>query len=177
VPDSPDLPDRLDARRHRDLEGRRGYPWVRRAILLALTAVAAAALLNLFGQRPSTSRAGGPDAVLEVRAPEHLRGGLIFQARFDVTARRRLKEPTLVLQSGWFESMSVNSIEPSPSKEESRNGTVRLTFEPVEAGDTMTAWIYFQVNPTNVGRRSQDAEIQDGQQVLAAVHRSVTVLP
>ena len=30
------------------------------------------------------------------------------------------------------------------------------------AGDSLRVWIYFQVNPTNLGTRSQDVELDDG---------------
>jgi hypothetical protein len=35
----------------------------------------------------------------------------------------------------------------------------------------------FQVNPTNVGRRSQDVELRDGDRLLARADRAVTILP
>jgi hypothetical protein len=35
----------------------------------------------------------------------------------------------------------------------------------------------FQVNPTNVGRRSQDVELYDDTTVLARVDRTVTIYP
>lgn len=38
-------------------------------------------------------------------------------------------------------------------------------------------FIYFQVNPTNVGHRSQSVELRDGDERLAVVHRSITIFP
>jgi hypothetical protein len=35
----------------------------------------------------------------------------------------------------------------------------------------------FQVNPTNVGRRSQAVRLYDGKQLLATIHRQVTIFP
>ena len=35
----------------------------------------------------------------------------------------------------------------------------------------------FQVNPTNVGRRSADVALYDGEELLAGVDRTVTVFP
>jgi hypothetical protein len=35
----------------------------------------------------------------------------------------------------------------------------------------------FQVNPTNVGRRSQDVALYDGTQLITTIHRQVTVFP
>ena len=35
----------------------------------------------------------------------------------------------------------------------------------------------FQVNPTNVGRRSADVELYDGETLIATVERTMTVFP
>jgi hypothetical protein len=35
----------------------------------------------------------------------------------------------------------------------------------------------FQVNPTNVGRRSQDVGLYDGDTALVSVDRTVTIFP
>jgi hypothetical protein len=172
-----DAPDQLDLGRHRDLQGRGSHVWVRRGILTLLGAIVLAALLGTFGQHPATSHAQGADARLEVQSPARLRGGLIFQARFTIAAVRRIAKPTLVLGSGWFESMSINSTEPNPVEEKVVGRDVRMTFEALPAGTSTTVWIYFQVNPTNVGSRSQDVRLEDGERTLAAVHRSVTIFP
>ena len=152
-------------------------PWVRRAILALLAALVAAALLDVFGQHPRTSHATARAANLEVQSPTDLRGGLIFQARFTIAAHRRLAHPTLVLQRGWLESMSVNSIVPDPVQQVTRDGRLRMTYASLPAGRSLQVWIYFQANPTNVERRSQDVELADGDHRIAAIHRSVTVWP
>jgi hypothetical protein len=162
---------------YRDLSGRGFDPWVRRTFLCVLGLVVLAALLNTFGQHPATTRAAGASAGLEVQSPADLRGGLIFQTRITVRARAALKKPTLVLQRGWFESMSVNSIEPDPAEMSSRDGSVSMTFAPLAAGRSLVVWLYFQANPTNVGKRSQDVELDDGAHLIAEVHRSITVWP
>jgi hypothetical protein len=171
------FPEGLSADRAARLSGRSHEPWVRRAILVLLGAIVVAALFDVFGQQPTTSRAAGPAAALQVQAPSRMRGGLVFQARFEVTARTRLAQPALRLQRGWFEDMSVNSIEPSPSSETSRDDAVILSFDPIDAGHTLTVWIFFQANPTNLGRQGQDVALTDGSRVVAAVHRSVLIFP
>jgi hypothetical protein len=164
---------------YRDIAGSgRAYdPWVRRGTLLVLGLLALAASLNRFGQHPVTSRAGAPRAALEVQSPDNLRAGLIFQARFTMSARDRLAKPTLILQRGWFESMSVNSIVPDAAQQDARDGRLRLTYPALAAGSSRVVWIYFQVNPTNLGRRSQDVVLADGNRTLATVRRSVMVWP
>jgi len=164
---------------YRDISGSgRAYdPWVRRFVLVVLGLLVLAALLNRFGQQPATSNAAAPSARLEVQSPENLRAGLIFQARFTIAARERLDKPTLILQRGWFESMSVNSIVPDAAQADARDGRVRLTYPPLAAGSSRVVWIYFQVNPTNLGKHAQDVVLSDGSRQLATVHRSVRVWP
>jgi hypothetical protein len=173
----PTPPATLDIARHRDLAGRNVEPWFRRAVMLGCAAIAIAALLGVFGQEASTSRASSAAATLEVRAPDTVRGGLIFQARFDIHATSKLEQPTLELERGWFDSISVNSIEPNPSSESSIDDRVQLEFEPLPAGQTRTVWIYFQANPTNYGRQRQRTALNDGDRELATVDRSITVYP
>jgi hypothetical protein len=147
-------------------------------MLLALLAVfLVLGLLNTFGQRPETSSAALAEAELEVAAPERIRGGLYYQARFTVRAREELENATLVLDSGWAEGITINTLVPSPIGEASRDG--RLVFElgRVPRGQKHVFFLQLQVNPTNVGRRSQDVELYDGERFLLEVDRTVTVLP
>ncbi len=171
------VPEGLDHERHVALGGRGAHPSVRRGILALFGVVAVLALLNVFGQHPDTSRASAAFATLEVQSPSRLRGGLIFQTRIRVHARTRIAHPTLVLQHGWFESMSVNSIVPNPASQSSVDGTTRLAFPALAAGHTSTVWIYFQVNPTNLGHRSEDVVLEGAPGQRLAVRRSVTVFP
>jgi len=170
-------PADLDVARHRDLSGRNVEPWFRRAAMLGFAAIAIAALLGVFGQEATTSRASSPEATLEVRSPDTVRGGLIFQARFDIHAITKLDQPTLELERGWFDSMSVNSIEPNPSSESSVDDRVQLQFEPLDAGHTRSVWIYFQANPTNYGRQRQRTAVSDGNRELMRLDRSILIYP
>ena len=73
--------------------------------------------------------------------------------------------------------MSENSLEPNPSNESTRNGRVVLSYDKLSAGQTLIAWLYFQVNPTNVGKRREDVELDDGSTAITHVHRSLTIFP
>jgi hypothetical protein len=149
----------------------------RRVLIALIVLLAVLALANVFGQDETTSRAVAAGASLEVSAPERLRGGLFFQGRFTIGADRQLENATLVLDRGWLEGMHINTIEPAPVGESSRDGKLALDFGRVPAGDFLVAYLQFQVNPTNVGRRSQDVELYDDDRLLASVDRTVTVLP
>jgi hypothetical protein len=177
VPSIDGLPGSLTVKRNQDLSGRGRHPVYRRGLLALVGVLPVLALLNVFGQHPASSRADSPAASLRVTAPSRLRGGLLFQVRVEVTAHRSLGQPQVVMGRGWWEQMSVNSIEPQPSNESTRNGAVVLSYDRLEAAQSLVVWLYFQVNPTNVGKRSEDIALYDGQQPLARIHRSVTVFP
>ena len=175
----PDVPDCLSLKRHRDLEGmNRSGIWVRRVVLTLIAVLAVLALANVFGQRPSTVQAAGAAATLSLYAPTAIRGGDFMEARFHITAKRDLKKAVLKLDPGWAEGMSMNTIEPSPVDETSDNGRFAFTLGPIPAGHTFLLFLQLQVNPTNVAwHRPQNVELDDGGQVVARIHRTITVFP
>jgi hypothetical protein len=172
-----DVPDPLVLRRHRDLEGRRHQVWWRRGLLTLVGLIPLLALLNVFGQRPHVETASAAPAALELYAPSHLRGGLLWEARFTITARRELKRATLELDRGWLEGMTINTIEPSPVGEGSHDGKLVLELGHVPAGRRYVLFVQFQVNPTNVGRRGQGVRLYDGETLITTLRRRVTVFP
>lgn len=170
-------PDGLSIERNRDLHGRSGNVWYRRALLCVVAVLPILALLNVFGQRPTTTSAHTLAADLVVTAPARLRSGLIFQVRVQVTAHQDIEKPQLVFDPGWWESMSENSMAPNPGSETNENGRIVLSYNKLAAGHTLLAWLYFQVNPTNVGKRREDVELDDGSTRITYVHRSLTIFP
>jgi hypothetical protein len=171
------IPDTIVLNRDRDLDGRRNEIWVRRGLFALLCVVPVLALLNLFGQRPATSSATIGAARLKVYAPARVRGGLLFEARFHITAERDLKKAILVLNPGWLEGMTVNTIEPAPTNEGSANGRLGLELGHIPRGQSYLLFIQFQVNPTNVGHRDQTVQLYDGKQKLLELHRTITIFP
>ena len=173
-----DVPDTLVVERNRDLAGLRVSPWPRWVILGAIGLFSVLGLLDVFGQRPSTTRASSPEAGLTLYAPTHLRGGLLFSARFDIAAKQELKKATLVLDPGWAEGMAINTMAPSPLGEGSENGRIVLELGHVPAGTSYVFWMQFQVNPTNVAwRRPAGVELRDGGRELLHIDRSYTIYP
>ena len=171
------IPDTIVLRRHRDLEGRRKDAWVRRALLVAVGIPPLLALTNLFGQRPHVATAASPEATIELYAPGHVRGGLLWEARFTVVAHRGLKDAVLELDKGWMEGMQINTIEPAPVGEGSNDGRLVLDLGHVPRGQRYILFMQFQVNPTNVGRRPQNVRLYDGTKLLATIHRRITIFP
>jgi hypothetical protein len=172
-----DIPDTIVLKRDRDLEGRRHEIWVRRGLLALLAAVPVLALFNVFGQRPQTSTATVQAASLKVLAAERVRSGLLYQARFRISAHQELQKAILVLSPGWLEGMQVNTIEPSPVGEASANGKLSLELGHVPAGQSFLLFVQLQVDPTNVGHRDQTVWLYDGDRRLLTVHRTITIFP
>jgi hypothetical protein len=177
VPAGPAQPEPFPTDRYRGLTGRSIEPWVRRIGLAALLAFVVTALLNVFGQHPKTSTASGSAASLAVESPKSLRGGLIFQTRFEVRAFRELREPSLVLDRGWFEGLTLNTTVPDPKDERTDNGRVVLDYDTIPAGRSLVVWLQFQVNPTKVGEQDQDVELYDGTTRLVRLDRSLSTFP
>ena len=143
----------------------------------ALFALAVAALANVFGQHHVTLVARSDAATLRVSVPGALRSGLLYQGRFHVEAHEEIRKPTLVLARGWWDAMSVNSVQPQPTRTWSRNGRVAMEFGPLGPNRTLTVYLYQQVNPTTFGRRHFGVELRDGERTITTVGRSVNVFP
>jgi hypothetical protein len=172
-----DQPDGIVLRRHRDLEGRLWHAWVRRSLVALLAAITLLALLGVFGQRPSSSHAQAAPARLSVSAPGSVRGGLLYQARFTVEADQALDDATLVLSPSWVDGITVNTIEPSPVNEASRNGSLALSLGHLPAGARHELFLDFQVNPTTVGSRTLRVELDDGEMPILTVSRDLRIYP
>jgi hypothetical protein len=171
-----DTPDFLTLTRNRDAAGRTEMP-IRRAIMALVALFCLAGLLNIFGQRPETSKAAVSAASLKLYAPSRVRGGLYYESRFTIDAAQDVKKATLVLDPGWVEGITINTIEPSPIGEASRNGKLVLELGHIPAGKTYLLFIQAQVNPTNIGHRSQDAALYDGDTFLTSIDREMTIYP
>jgi hypothetical protein len=169
-------PETLTLSRHRDRKGWLG-PWPSRIGLAVLGAIVIAALANVFGQRPQTTTAASPAARLQIYAPTHVRGGLIYTARFRIDARRVIKHAVLVLAPGWADQYTFNGAAPQPVSESSADGKLSLTLGKIAQGQHYTLFVSLQVNPTNVGHHDQTVWLYDGNQALLTVHRDILIWP
>ena len=172
-----DIPDRIVLKHHRDLEGTGHRIWYRRALVSLLTVFLVLGALNVFGQRPAGHTVDSAEASLELYAPSKIRGGVFFEGRFTITAHTDVKNAILQLSPGWVEGMQVNSIEPSPLAEASRNGDFLFTLGHIPAGQKYRLFMQFQVSATNVGRRHADVTLYDGAKKLVHIDREITVYP
>ena len=172
-----DQPDGIVLRRHRDLQGRRWHPWLRRGLLGLIALVLVLALLDVFGQETSTTRAEAGAATLSVSAPGAVRGGLLFQARITTEVHTDLRDATLVLNQAWVDGLTVNTIEPSPLNEASRDGNLAFDLGHLPAGSKHVLYLDYQVNPTTVGSRTLRLELQDGETPVTSLERTLRILP
>ena len=171
------IPDTIILRRDRDLGPRQNDIWIRRGLFALVCVVPVLALANVFGQRPDISTAAVGASRLSISAPSRVRSGLLYQARFRVTATRRIAQAELVLDRGWLDGLTINTIEPSPASETSQNGKLALDLGPIPRGQSYVLYIDFQVNPTSVGRQDQTVTLYDGNRALITIHRTLTVFP
>jgi len=98
-------------------------------------------------------------------------------ARFTIRAREEIEAATLVLDPGWLEGITLNTLVPSPVGEANRDGKIALDLGRVPAGTKHVFFLHFQVNPTEIGRRSQNVELLDGEQPILRIDRTVTIFP
>src|SRR4051794_13435509 len=174
-----EAPDHIELGRHRDLDGRAVERWTPRILFAVICAFPVLALFNVFGQAPEVEKVANPNgaATMELSAPTTVRSGLIWQARFDIRAKREIKDAVLVLDSGWLESMTMNTVEPSPAEETSRNGGVAFDLGDIPAGKLWRQYLEFQANPVNAGSQSQGATLYDGNVPLLHLNRDIRVWP
>ena len=143
-----------------------------------LAAFLALGLLNVFGQRPGDLDGGdrGGHGSRCTRRSAFAAGSSTRRASGS-TPSARCSEATLVLDSGWAEGITINTVEPSPIGEASRDGRLAFELGRIPAGQKHVFFLQLQVNPTNVGHRSQDVELYDGDELLATIDRTITVWP
>jgi hypothetical protein len=154
-----------------------GGVWWRRGAVAVLSAFLVLGLLNVFGQRPAGTTVSSDRASLELYAPTRVRGGLMFEARFTIHARREISKALLSLSPGWNEGLQMNTIEPAPVAQASRDGDLLFTLGHVAKGHVYRLFLQFQVDPTNVGRRPANVTLYDGGRTLLTIHRTLTVFP
>ncbi|MDX6655363.1 MAG: hypothetical protein QOH62_156 [Solirubrobacteraceae bacterium] len=171
------FPEGLTVERDRDLAGRGGHVWVRRAGLLVLCAFIAAALLNVFGQHQETSVAQGAGTRLTVEAPHALRGGDIVQLHLTISTTPGIANLRLHFSQSFLDGFTFNTVTPDASNQAGINGPVALEYGRLDSGNRMEIYIEGQVNPNTVGRRHWDIDIYDGTKRLTGFHRTMTVFP
>jgi hypothetical protein len=152
--------------------------WIRRVSVCLLSAVVVLALCNVAGQRASVASLHNPIADLSVHAPATVRPGLLFQTKISVTAHKALPDVQLVLGSGWFDGLTLNTAEPSASTQTSGpGGSVMFDVGPLQAGETYVQYLEYQVNPTSLSRRDQVVSVRSRGVQIVSMHHTLTIVP
>jgi hypothetical protein len=142
-----------------------------------LAAISILGLFNVFGQCSRTTVDHAATATLSVDGPTRVRGGLVFTSEVVFTAEVPISNARIFLARGWFQGMSVNTIEPSPVTQSSNGPWIVLAFGRMPAHRQFHLWLSLQTNPTNVGSHDQTVALYDGAASIALVHRSLFVFP
>ena len=171
------LPQFLERKTHVDLYRRDIEPYFRRAVLLVFVGVSAAGLANVFGQHTRTVSADSAVAKLTVEAPHAARGGLIYQVRFQIDAHSALEKPALALGPGWFDGLTINTVEPDLVKWSEENGRTVAELPAIQAGHHLVVRLQYQVNPTVIGHRPQDVVLEDGGEPVVTVRHDQLIFP
>jgi hypothetical protein len=172
-----DLPQGIDLPRHRDFKGKAAGQWLRHAFLLLLTIFVVAALLNVFGAGPQTEEATAPAGTLKVTSPERVRGGLLYQARIEIHANEAIGAPTLVLDKGWIEETTINTLQPEPAQTTSDPKHLKLRYPPLPPGRTLSVFISLQANPNDVGTHNADVALYDAGEEITSINRTQVNFP
>lgn len=171
------LPDQLDRKHHLEVESRDLEKWLPRAGMVVLLAFVALALANVFGQKVETATATAAAADLELEAPSAVRPGLVYEVQLTIMAHQALEEPALVLENGWFDGFTINTMSPDSASWVQRDGLNVLTYDPVAAGDELVVRFQYQVNPTTFGTRDQRVALEDGGSPILAIDHDTVVFP
>jgi hypothetical protein len=88
-----------------------------------------------------------------------------------------MKNATLILDPGWADQYTVNGTSPQPSSETSKNGKIVFSLGDIPQGHNFTEFVSLQVNPINVGERTQTVWLYDGNRQEAVIHHSIMIWP
>jgi hypothetical protein len=167
-------PDGIEDEHARPIEG-----WRRHASPLSLVifgGVVALALTGLLGREADrVAEAGG--VRLTVHTSEIIRNGEFFEMRIGIQADASIGELVIGVAEGLWEDMTVNTMIPAPTDEESADGEFRFTFAALEPGTHFELKVDLQVNPDIVLGNDGAVTVYDADQELAATQVAITVLP
>jgi len=153
--------------------------WQRHASPLSLAVFGVVLVLAFAGflghERDWRASDGG--AELLVHAPEVTRNGEFMEMRISVEPDEPIGELVVGVDADLWEDMTVNTMIPAATDEESLDGELRFTFAELDAGVTFLLKIDLQVNPDIVGGNDGTVTIYDGEEAVVAIPISITVLP
>ena len=167
-------PDGIREDHARPLEG-----WRRHASPLGLVvfgAVIGLAMTGILGHERDW-RADANGVVLQIHAPETTRSGEFLEMRVRVTSAVPIGEFAIGVEGSLWEDLTVNTLIPAATEEESANGEVRFVFAALAADTAFDLKVDLQVNPDIVGGNDGRVTVYDGERALVGTRISIMVLP
>jgi len=80
--------------------------------------------------------------------------------------------------AGTPQIQTTPNVNPAPADQSPAEGGSTFAYPQLAAGQTLTVWFEWSVNPTNPAwRRPETLRLDDGSQTLLTQHSTVTVLP
>jgi hypothetical protein len=153
--------------------------WRRHASPLSLVAfgtVLTLAFAGLLGHERDW-RAAARGAELLVHMPEITRNGEFLEMRISVETDQPITELVIGVDSALWEDLTVNTMIPAPTDEESADGEFRFTFAQLDPGTSFLLKIDLQVNPDIVGGNDGSVAVYDGEETIVETPVAITVLP
>ena len=169
-------PDGIVEAHHRTSRfwGRHASP----ASLVLLGLLIAAALAGLLGGQPKARMVRETSTVrLEVDISNVVRNGVFFETRIRITPKRPVGALVLGISPALWRDLTITSMMPAASGEESRDGLFRFEYGPAPAGETVEIKIDGQVNPELFGGTRGDIVVLDGDVELVRLPSRIEVRP
>jgi hypothetical protein len=151
----------------------------RHASPLSLAVFGSVIVLGLTGllghERNWQAAANGTE--LAVHAPAITRNGEFLEMRISVETDEPIGELVIGVESALWEDLTLNTMIPAPTDEDSEAGEFRFTFTGLEPGMPFLLKIDLQINPDIVGGNDGTVAVYDGDERLVETPISITVLP
>ncbi|MFA7439388.1 MAG: hypothetical protein WCZ66_00285 [Sphingomonadaceae bacterium] len=170
------FPDGIDAD---DVRPRRIFPSHSSPFsLLVLGGILLLAMTGWAGGQPNRIFVEDTDGVrLEVSWPKITRNGLIFETRIRIEPKRPVDDLVLGVSSSLWRDITINSMIPAATGEESRRGLFRFSYGTAEAGEVIEIKIDGQINPPLFGGTQGHIAIFDDEVELARIPLTMEVRP